>query len=87
MPLERKHGKSRGNPQAKKGGRLSHPVLPDRQIWRCADCEFLLAYLNKERDVARVKYKDLYVEIGRAEWVKITCRRCGLVNSVDADSD
>lgn len=63
---------------------LGNPALPANQTWKCAECGFLLAYLNKERDVARIKYKDLYVEVGRAQWIKTTCRRCALVNEVDS---
>ena len=73
-------------PQRKQGQKrtLSNPVLPASQIWKCDECSFILAYLNKKKDVARIKYKDLYVEVGRAQWIKTTCRRCGLVNEVNS---
>ena len=76
--------KPKNGRQAPKG-RMSNPALPAEQTWKCVECGMLLAYLTKDREVVRVKYKDLFVEIGQANWVQIVCRRCAFINRADSD--
>jgi len=49
--------------------------------WLCETCGFVLGYSDPNKNVIRIKYKDLYlwIEGGR---VSNICRRCGAINEL-----
>ena len=52
----------------------------------CAGCYNLLGFIDSEtRKVLRVKIRDFYIQITDAKQVNMTCRKCGLVNSLERD--
>ena len=60
----------------------------DRHLlaWRCAVCNALLAWVDREtRTEVRIKYKDLFAWIKKAESIRIACRNCGTVNEAKED--
>ncbi len=53
--------------------------------WKCAACFSVLGYTDSDREVLRIKYKELYVWMKGGE-ISCICRYCGKVNSVTSDS-
>ena len=53
--------------------------------WRCCKCNSLIAFYDRNEDVLRVRYKDLYmwVGVGVGGFVQIVCRNCGQSNRQD----
>ena len=51
-------------------------------IWECSNCGFVLGRTTREREIIRVKHKDLYLRIGGGGWIESNCRRCGTLNQV-----
>ena len=51
-------------------------------IWACSNCGFQLGRTTREREVIRIKYKDLYLRIGGGGWIEANCRRCGTLNHI-----
>lgn len=54
------------------------------QKWLCSGCDFLLGYVENGVTL-RVKRKDLYIEITRAQKLVINCCRCGKANELKDD--
>lgn len=48
--------------------------------WLCESCRFILGYVEN-REIVRIKRKDLYLEIKQGE-ITITCCRCGKRNTL-----
>ena len=53
--------------------------------WKCENCSFLLGILSRDGSELRIKWRDLYVVVKEAEWVKVTCRRCSRENTIIGD--
>ena len=51
------------------------------QRWECLACGFLLGWVE-HKSVLRVKRKDLYIEITKAQKIVINCCRCGKPNEL-----
>lgn len=51
------------------------------QKWCCINCSFFLGWVENG-DILRVKRKDLYIEITKANKVVINCCRCGKPNEL-----
>lgn len=52
--------------------------------WKCAACFAILGYTDSNKEMLRIKYKDLYVYIIGGEVTQI-CRSCGKANTVTYD--
>ncbi len=48
--------------------------------WKCSNCGFMLGVLSQDLTELRVKWRDLFITIGEAKFVKIICRRCSKEN-------
>ena len=48
--------------------------------WKCTNCGFMLGVLSQDLTELRVKWRDLFITIGEAKFVKIICRRCSKEN-------
>jgi len=48
-------------------------------MWRCHQCGFILAVLDKSKELIKIKYKDMYVQCKGGK-ITIICRRCGAIN-------
>lgn len=66
---------------------LRNPVIPPSQTWKCEECHFVLGYSNSDKTELRMKFKDQYITIVKAERVSCACRRCAKWNSVGAQAE
>lgn len=66
--------------------KFRNPVISPALTWKCTDCAFILGYTDSTKTELRVKFKDYYVTITRADRVDTVCRRCAKMNSVTASS-
>ena len=48
--------------------------------WKCVNCGFMLGVLSQDLTELRVKWRDLFITISEAKFVKIVCRRCNKEN-------
>lgn len=64
-----------------------NPVISPALTWKCTDCAFILGYTDSTRTELRIKFKDYYVTITKADRVDTVCRRCAKINWVSADSE
>ena len=60
--------------------------------WLCSNCGFLLGILSQDLTELRIKWRDLFITIGEAKYVKVLCRRCSKENfltesNIDSDID
>ena len=55
-----------------------------QEKWLCENCHFLLGYVE-DKTTARIKHKDLYIEIKGGE-ITTNCRRCGKRNTIKDDT-
>ena len=53
--------------------------------WKCVACFSVLGYTDADKEVLRIKYKELYVWMRGGE-ISCICRYCGKVNSVVSSS-
>ena len=53
--------------------------------WKCIECFKILGYTDADREVLRIKYKDLYIYINGGVVTEI-CRFCGKANTVTYDA-
>ncbi len=49
--------------------------------WKCSACYKVLGYTDPDREVLRIKYKDLYIYVKGGEVTEL-CRFCGKANVV-----
>ena len=56
-----------------------------QEKWCCIECRFLLGYVE-DKNIARIKRKDLYVEVEGGK-VTVTCCRCGKRNQLQDDKE
>lgn len=58
------------------------------QKWLCINCNFFLGWIEN-KNILRVKRKDLYIEITSGKKIVINCCRCGKPNELldDGRSD
>ena len=57
------------------------------QPWLCRGCQRRLGYIEKMkdgRDICRIKYKDLFVEVIGGD-ITENCTRCGTANVIRDD--
>ncbi len=52
--------------------------------WKCLACSKVLGYTDNDKQILRIKYKDLYVYIKGGEVTEV-CRYCGKLNTVASD--
>ncbi len=52
--------------------------------WKCSACCKVLGYTDPNKEVLRIKYKDLYIYVKGGEVTEI-CRYCGKANVVVYD--
>jgi hypothetical protein len=48
--------------------------------WKCVNCGFMLGVLSQDLTELRIKWRDLFISVGEAKYVKIVCRRCSKEN-------
>ena len=73
---------TRKKPQENHSQALSNPVIPRTQTWYCTECNFVLGYTDREKSILRIKFKDQYVQVNKAEEISSMCRRCGQWNKL-----
>ena len=63
---------------------LTAPHNPDI-IWACAKCGSRLGMYDESNDELRVRYKDFvtYIQVGVGGSVRVVCRSCGELNSLE----
>ncbi len=52
--------------------------------WKCLACNKVLGYTDSDKQILRIKYKDLYIYVKGGEVTEI-CRYCGKANHVISD--
>lgn len=52
--------------------------------WKCSNCGFLLGILSPDLSEIRIKWRDLFIMVGEAKYIKIICRRCSRENILTA---
>ena len=73
---------TRKKPQENHSQTLSNPVIPQTQTWYCTECRFVLGYTDRDKSILRIKFKDQYVQVKKAEEISSMCRRCGQWNTL-----
>ena len=55
------------------------------QIWSCKKCSSRLGFYDPEEDLLRVRYKDFvaWIRLGQQGVLKLLCRSCSEINTVD----
>jgi len=56
--------------------------IPENLTWKCKACEAILGYLSEDKDILRVKYKDLLIYFSGGV-VERNCRSCGSWNRLN----
>ncbi len=56
-------------------------VLSLASAWKCLACGKILGYTDNDKQILRIKYKDLYIYVKGGEVTEI-CRYCGKLNHV-----
>lgn len=56
--------------------------IPENLTWKCKSCGSILGYLSEDKDVLRVKYKDLLIYFSGGV-VERNCRSCGSWNRLN----
>lgn len=64
---------------------LSPEVVVKDTVWRCLKCGPKLGLYDTDTDVVRVRYKDhtVYSHLGVGGWIRVICRSCGQINTLD----
>ncbi len=62
--------------------KIHNPVIPASMTWKCVECMFILGYTDSSRTDLRIKFKDQYVTITKAESITCVCRRCAKFNKL-----
>jgi hypothetical protein len=76
----RSHEPGPGRPD-RDAGRQHRPVKDI--VFACGCCESILAFIDREtRSWARIKFRDLFVDVEDAKTLSIRCRFCGAVNTI-----
>lgn len=83
----RRVGSSRGPQSKHSASKFKNPVISPALTWMCTECKFILGYTDSAREKLRIKFKDQYITITKAEEIQCVCRRCGQMNSVCALSE
>ena len=55
--------------------------------WKCTNCGFLLGVLSQDLSELRIKWRDLFITIGDAKYVKVVCRRCSKENILEGQNN
>ena len=55
--------------------------------WKCVNCGFMLGVLSQDLSELRIKWRDLFITIGEAKYVKTICRRCSKENILSQYKD
>lgn len=80
------HGRllgSMGAPQTEQDP--DEPKAQADVIWPCIKCGSRLGFYDQRADVVRCRYKEhiLHTRLGPGGWLKVVCRQCGEINSID----
>ena len=50
--------------------------------WLCSNCKYMLGVVSQDGSEVRFKYKDFYATVEGGN-VRVICRRCGQINSLE----
>lgn len=60
-------------------------TLSIANAWKCSACYGVLGYTDSNKEILRIKYRDLYIYVRGGEVTEI-CRHCGKTNTVISDN-